>query len=78
MHSVPVKWTPAQIRLLRFRLRLTQQQFADRLGAHRNTIASWERGRRHPALRWQRRLDAVSNGWRPVPEACDILGDERG
>ena len=28
-------------------LRLTQQQFADRLGRHKNTIGSWERGEKN-------------------------------
>lgn len=42
--------TPADLRLLRAGLRLTQQQLADRLGINRHTVKKWESGR-HPVSR---------------------------
>jgi putative transcriptional regulator len=44
----PVKMTPAQIRGIRTRLRLTQTEFADFLCASAGTIRSWEQGFRAP------------------------------
>jgi DNA-binding transcriptional regulator YiaG len=38
--------TPADFRAWRARLDLTQQQAADLLGIHRNTVALYEEGRR--------------------------------
>ena len=36
--------TPAYLRRLRRRLRLTQDELAARLGVTKNTVARWERG----------------------------------
>ena len=36
--------TPNQIRTLRKRLNLTQEQFAAKVGVASNTVARWERG----------------------------------
>jgi DNA-binding transcriptional regulator YiaG len=36
--------TPTRLRQVRRRLRLTQAQFADRVGVTANTVARWERG----------------------------------
>lgn len=38
-----------RIRLLRKSLKLTQQEFADRIGVKRNTIATYELGRSEPS-----------------------------
>ena len=37
--------TPDDLRSLRARLDLTQQQLADLLGVHQTTVARWETGR---------------------------------
>ena len=45
----PKDWTPETIRELRRRLKLTQREFADRLGvARQQTIALWEGGHNKP------------------------------
>jgi putative transcriptional regulator len=44
----PVKMTPAQIRNIRTRLRLTQLEFAEFLCTSVGTIRSWEQGFRAP------------------------------
>jgi DNA-binding transcriptional regulator YiaG len=36
--------TPAEVRRVRKRLRLTQREFAKLLGVHEITVAKWERG----------------------------------
>lgn len=36
--------TPTDVRRIRKRLRLTQRQFAERLGVHTVTVAKWEAG----------------------------------
>jgi len=40
--------TPREIVKLREDLGLTQQQLADRIGAHQPTVARWEVGRNRP------------------------------
>lgn len=42
--------TPAQLKTLRARLDLTQQQLAEALGVASNTVTRWEMGR-HPIPR---------------------------
>jgi putative transcriptional regulator len=44
----PVKMSPAQIRRIRTRLRLSQPEFADFLCTSVGTIRSWEHGYRAP------------------------------
>ncbi len=34
----------AEIRRIRMSLRLTQREFAEKIGVHANTVARWERG----------------------------------
>jgi DNA-binding transcriptional regulator YiaG len=44
----------AQLRAIRHRLKLTQVQFAERVGVTSNTVARWERGEmaiREPTVR---------------------------
>lgn len=42
-------WTAAEIRELRERLGLTQEQMAARVGVSFTTISRWERGHRPPS-----------------------------
>ena len=44
----PAAATPLEVRDLRRRARLTQQQFAARLGVPVETIRNWEQGKRMP------------------------------
>lgn len=49
-HFVPApKYQPQQICAIRKHLRLTQEAFAAALNVDRNTVASWETGRKKPA-----------------------------
>jgi len=53
--------TGLEIKELRTKLKLTQQQLADKLGVHRVTVAEWERNHKRPsnlANRQLRRLEA--------------------
>lgn len=54
-----MEWTAGRIRTLRLALRLTQEEFADRLQAAPKTVRNWELGRHPPGLALQRSLDAV-------------------
>ena len=52
---------PDQIKELRLRLKMTQDQFADEIGVHTMTVSRWERGQstaRGLALRELHRLIA--------------------
>lgn len=56
--------TGKDIKELRKKRKLTQQQLADKLGVHQVTVAEWEAGRKKPsnlALRQLNRL-VVNNG----------------
>jgi len=46
--SVRNQQTAAQVRGLRLRNRLTQEEFATRLGVPLDTIRNWEQGKRKP------------------------------
>lgn len=50
--------TAQEIRDLRGSLGMTQQQFADRLGCHRDTVQDWENGRR-PGAKHEWRLQQL-------------------
>jgi len=52
-----VNWTPARVHALRAALRLTQEEFAERLRAAPKTVRNWEQGRHPPGLALQRALD---------------------
>lgn len=54
-----VKWAPQEIKARRDALGLTQQQFAERIGASARTIHSWESGESQPQKRWRKVLDEV-------------------
>jgi transcriptional regulator with XRE-family HTH domain len=43
-----IKFTPAEVKLIRIRLGETQAQFARRIGVHRQTIADYEAGKIKP------------------------------
>ena len=45
------------VHALRSALRLTQEEFAERLQAAPKTVRNWERGRHPPGLMFQRALD---------------------
>jgi len=45
---MPANWSSTAVRDLRRRARLTQQEFASRLGVPVETIRNWEQGKRMP------------------------------
>ena len=53
------KWTPERIKQLREKLKLTQVQFAARLGVYQPRIAEYEAGTRIIRPTMQRLLDMV-------------------
>lgn len=55
-------WTPARVHALRAALRLTQEEFAERLRAAPRTVRNWEQGRHPPGLALQRALDDALTG----------------
>lgn len=50
-------WNSNEVRELRQRLRLTQQQMAERLQIHYGTLVSWEQGTHRPGNLSRRMLD---------------------
>jgi len=66
------KWTPDEIRALRKGLKLTQAQFAERLGySRRATVTDLEKGRYAPSGPAKLHLDRLA---REVEEATDVEG----
>lgn len=60
--------SPREIRALRKRVGLKQEEFADVLGVSQNTISVWERGEGRPSeqraavmYQWRRRLDEAES-----------------
>jgi len=51
--------TGLEIRELRKKLKITQQQLADKLGVHRVTVAEWEAGRKRPSNLARRQLNRL-------------------
>jgi transcriptional regulator with XRE-family HTH domain len=68
--SNPTKWSPALIKLLRGKR--TQDEFAQLLGAPKNTIWRWESGLAMPAAAYSKKLSAIAEregflaDWQPV------------
>ena len=56
--------TGIEIKELRKKLKMTQQQLANKLGVHRVTVAEWEAGRKRPSNLAKRQLNRleVTNG----------------
>jgi DNA-binding transcriptional regulator YiaG len=52
--------TPTQIKRLMKELELTQQQFADAIGAHRVTVADWVRGASKPTGLYLKALNELA------------------
>ena len=52
------KWTPALIRHLRGKR--TQEEFAQKLGAPKNTVWRWEAGYTFPAPAYAKKLSAIA------------------
>jgi DNA-binding transcriptional regulator YiaG len=46
--AAPAEWSAREVRALRQFLRLTQDEFARRLGARQQTISEWEVGKHRP------------------------------
>lgn len=46
--AAPAEWSAREVRALRQYLRLTQDEFARRLGARQQTISEWEVGKHRP------------------------------
>ena len=40
--------TPDEVRAIRYKLRQSQDEFADMIGVSVSTLLSWERGTQHP------------------------------
>lgn len=63
-------WSPSRIKALRTRLGLTQEGLAEKLGVKKNTVYTWESGRRNPDLWRQSQLLSlerrVKKGVRPA------------
>lgn len=51
-----------QIRKLRVKLRLTQQEFADKLGVSLMTISRWELGLFSPSMKNIRKIEELAKG----------------
>ena len=54
--------TGTEIQVLRKKLKLTQQELADKLGVHRVTIAEWEADHKHPSNLALRQLARLTKG----------------
>lgn len=52
-------WTASQVRALRSRLRMTQREFAAKMGVSQVTLSAWENDRQAIKLSNKARLDAV-------------------
>ena len=64
-----IRWSPENIRKLRGKLGLSQEQFAARLSDHLMgcSVSRWESGEHTPSLYYSKRLDALASGgewWR--------------
>lgn len=53
--------TGLEIKELRKRLKVTQQELADKLGVHRVTVAEWEGNNKHPSNLAKRQLARLVN-----------------
>lgn len=53
-------WTPDRVRALRAALRLTHEEFAERVGVAPRTVRNWQAGKHAPTLALQRALDATA------------------
>lgn len=73
-------WTPGAVKALRLRLRLSQEQFAERTGVQRGTVSSWENGHTWPTDVNASVLDALATGdtSATVPPAPDATAELRG
>ena len=52
--------SPAELKTLRARLGLSQQQLAERIGVARNTVNRWEMGERNISLMVSRLLRSLT------------------
>jgi putative transcriptional regulator len=43
-----MEWTPRRVHKLRQRLKLSQQDFGDRVGVRQATVSDWETGKTKP------------------------------
>lgn len=50
-----------EIKALRVSLRLTQGEFAEKLGVDLNTVSRWETGTKKPSLRNLRKIEELRN-----------------
>ena len=53
--------TGPEIKELRNKLKMTQQQLADKLGVHRVTVAEWEGNNKRPSNLAKRQLERLVN-----------------
>ena len=51
--------TGIEIKELRKKLKMTQQQLADKLGVHRVTVAEWETNHKRPSNLAERQLERL-------------------
>lgn len=63
-----------QIRTLRHRLGMTQQQFAAHVPCHISSVMDWERGIKNPAGLYRRRLEQIaSEPAPPLPDPAPLI-----
>jgi len=54
-----INWTNTEIKKLRLSHRLSQAEFAEKLGVDAGTVSRWELGKKRPRLVSQRKLDRL-------------------
>lgn len=69
-------WDAQRVRALRYFLRLTQEEFSQRLGTRQQNVSEWERGKHRPRGMSIIMLDKLANeaGFDPVTPNTGQLG----
>jgi DNA-binding transcriptional regulator YiaG len=58
------KYTPEEIKKLRKKLGITQQELSNKLAVAKNTVACWEIGVRNPSAQSQILMDILLNNYK--------------
>ncbi len=74
MPTMPQEWFAFQIRDLRFRMGMTQREFADLLDVSASTISKWERGAHPPTSGHRIALTAIERMHRTVLTSRQLPG----
>jgi DNA-binding transcriptional regulator YiaG len=78
-HAMPAEVfrpTPVAIKRLRTNMKLTQAEFAKRLGVSTNTASQWETGRRKPGPKPAQKLQGLAAHPAPVTAAAPITAPQ--